>query len=228
MPSSSPEQDCSGDDGKIQANGFLWSVAVDAAESLIRELLRGGYVPVGCIDDDPAKRDFTVHGVPVLGNTDEIPEIVAEHSIDEVLIALPSATGAQMRRVVETCQRSNRSYRTVPALLDLVDGKVTVKQLRDVKLEDLLGRDPVEMNLDAVRQQIENKVVMITGAAGSIGSELCRQVLGYHPAKLICLDQAETPLFYLQQGFRDHPAASQAVYCIADVGDTRHMRQHAL
>ncbi len=198
--------------------------AGDAAESLIRELLRGGYVPVGCIDDDPAKRDFTVHGVPVLGNTDEIPEIVAEHSIDEVLIALPSATGSQMRRVVESCQRSNRNYKTVPVLLDLVDGKVTVKQLRDVKLEDLLGRDPVEMNLDAVRHQIENKVVMIIGAAGSIGSELCRQVLGYHPAKLICLDQAETPLFYLQQGFKDHPSAPQAAYCIADVGDTRHMR----
>lgn len=198
--------------------------AGDAAESLIRELPRGGYVPVGCIDDNPAKRDFTVHGVPVLGKTDDVPSVVARHLIDEVLIALPSATGVQMRRIVDCCQRSNRPYRTVPALLDLVDGKVTVKQLRDVNLEDLLGRDPVEMNLDAVRLQIENKVVMITGAAGSIGSELCRQVLGYHPAKLVCLDQAETPLFYLQQGFKDNPSASRAVYCIADIGDTRYMR----
>ncbi len=198
--------------------------AGDAAESLIRELPRGGYVPVGCIDDNPVKRDFTVHGVPVLGNADQIPAVVAAHFIDEVLIALPSATGAQMRRIVESCQRSNRGYKTVPGLLDLVDGKVSVKQLRDVKLEDLLGRDPVEMNLDAVRLQIENKVVMVTGAAGSIGSELCRQVLGYRPAKLICLDQAETPLFYLQQGFKDHPSAAQSVYCIADIGDTRYMR----
>ena len=198
--------------------------AGDAAESLIRELPRGGYVPVGCIDDNPGKQGFTVHGVPVLGSSEQIPAIVAAHSIDEILIALPSATGAQMRRIVESCQRSNRSYKTVPGLLDLVDGKVTVKQLRDVKLEDLLGRDPVEMNLDAVRHQIENKVVMITGAAGSIGSELCRQVLGYHPAKLICLDQAETPLFHLQQGFKDHPSASRAGYYIADIGDTRYMR----
>jgi FlaA1/EpsC-like NDP-sugar epimerase len=198
--------------------------AGDAAESLIRELPRGGYLPVGCIDDDPAKLHFTVHGVPVLGTTSDIPAVTSKYLIDEVLIATPSASGAEMRRIVDACQRSGRIYKTVPGLLDLVDGKVSVRQLRDVNLEDLLGRDPIAINLEAVRNQIQGKAVLITGAAGSIGSELCRQVLDYGPAKLICLDQAETPLFYLQQGFKDHPAASRASYVVADVCDTKYMR----
>jgi FlaA1/EpsC-like NDP-sugar epimerase len=198
--------------------------AGDAAESLIRQLSRGGYAPIGCIDDNPEKASYAVHGVPVLGTTDQIPELSMKHWIDEILIAVPSATGPQMRHIVESCQRSKRSYRTVPGMLDLVAGKITLQNLREVKLEDLLGRDPVQMNLDAVRHQIENKVVMVTGAAGSIGSELCRQILGYGPAKLICLDQAETALFYLRQGFVDHPAASRAVYCLADIGDSDYMR----
>jgi len=198
--------------------------AGDAAESLIRELPRGGYVPVGCIDDDPGKLHFTVHGVPVLGTTSDIPAITLKYLIDEVLIATPSASGAEMRCIVDACQRSGRSYKTVPGLLDLVDGKVSVRQLRDVKLEDLLGRDPIAINLAAVRHQLQGKAVLITGAAGSIGSELCRQVLNYKPAKLICLDQAETPLFYLQQGFNDHPEVSRASYFVADVCDTKYMR----
>jgi FlaA1/EpsC-like NDP-sugar epimerase len=198
--------------------------AGDAAESLIRQLSRGGYAPVGCVDDNPAKASYTVHGVPVLGTTNQICELVMKHWIDEILIAVPSATGSQMRNIVEWCKKTKLHYRTVPGLMELVAGQITLQQLREVTLEDLLGRDPVQMNLDAVRHQLENKVVMITGAAGSIGSELCRQVLGYGPTALICVDQAETPLFYLQQGFAQHPSASRAVYCLADIGDTDSMR----
>jgi FlaA1/EpsC-like NDP-sugar epimerase len=198
--------------------------AGDAAESLIRQLTRGGYAPVGCVDDNPMKASYTVHGVPVLGTISQIPELVIQHWIDEILIALPSATGSQMREIVESCQRSNRSFRTIPGLLELVTSDITLQQLREVRLEDLLGRDPVQMNLDTVRQQIENKVVMVTGAAGSIGSELCRQILAYGPAKLVCLDQAETPLFYLQQSFINHPLAARAIYSLADIGDTAHVR----
>jgi FlaA1/EpsC-like NDP-sugar epimerase len=198
--------------------------AGDAAESLIRQLARGGYAPVGCVDDNPEKANYTVHGVPVLGTTNQICELVIAHWIDEILIAIPSATSSQMRQIVEQCKQSKLHYRTVPGLMELVAGKSTLQQLREVTLEDLLGRDPVQMNLDAVRNQIENKVVLVTGAAGSIGSELCRQVLGYSPASLICLDQAETPLFYLKQGFADHPLAARVVYCLADVGNTESMR----
>jgi FlaA1/EpsC-like NDP-sugar epimerase len=198
--------------------------AGDASESLIRQLSRDGYAPVGCVDDNPAKAKYTVHGVPVLGTTDQISELVMKHWIDEILIAVPSASGMEMRHIVARCKETKLRYRTVPGLRDLVAGKRSLEQLREVTLEDLLGRDPVQMNLDAVRHQIENKVVMVTGAAGSIGSELCRQVLGYGPATLICLDQAETPLFYLQQSFADHPSASRVVYCLADVGNTDSMR----
>jgi FlaA1/EpsC-like NDP-sugar epimerase len=198
--------------------------AGDAAESLIRQLARGGYAPVGCVDDNPVKASYAVHGVSVLGTTAQIPELAIKHWIDEILIAVPSATGSQMRDIVASCQRSKRDYRTIPGVFELVAGEMMLQQLREVKLEDLLGRDPVQMNLDTVRQQIENKVVMVTGAAGSIGSELCRQILGYGPTKLICLDQAETPLFYLQQGLVNHPLTSRAVYSLADIGDSAHLR----
>jgi FlaA1/EpsC-like NDP-sugar epimerase len=198
--------------------------AGDAAESLIRQLSRNGYAPVGCVDDHPAKAKYTVHGVPVLGTTAQISELVMKYWIDEILIAVPSASGVEMRHIVARCKETKLRYRTVPGLLDLVAGKISLEQLREVTLEDLLGRDPVQMNLDAVRHQIENKVVMVTGAAGSIGSELCRQVLGYGPTTLICLDQAETPLFYLQQSFADHPSAPRVVYCLADIGNTDAMR----
>jgi FlaA1/EpsC-like NDP-sugar epimerase len=210
----------SGDSGKR----VLVVGAGDSAESLIRQLARGGYAPVGCVDDNPAKASYAVHGVPVLGTTDQICELVIAHWIDEILIAIPSATSSQMRHIVQRCKDSKLHYRTVPGLMDLVAGKTTLQQLREVTLEDLLGRDPVEMNLEAVRNQIENKVVMVTGAAGSIGSELCRQVLGYSPASLICLDQAETPLFYLQQGLANHASGARAVYRLADVGNTDSMR----
>ena len=195
-----------------------------AAELLIRDLPRHGYTPVGCVDDDQGKRGARIHGIRVLGTIDEIPELVDKHSIDELLIAIPSASGVQMRRIVDISQKSTRKFKIVPGLSDLVEGKVTVGQLREVKLEDLLGRDPVRMNLEGVSQALRGKTVMVTGAAGSIGSELCRQILGYGPEKLICLDQAETPMFYLQLALAKHEFASRVAYCVADITDTAYLR----
>lgn len=199
--------------------------AGSAAEQLIRELPRHGYTPIGCVDDDPAKQGASIHRVPVLGTVDEVPQIAARYPLDEILIALPSVTGARMRRIVEICQDSRRDFRMIPGLGDLVAGKVTVDQLRKVKLEDLLGRDPVRMDLESVRRDLAGKVVLVTGAAGSIGSELCRQILGYGPAQLICLDQAETPLFYLQLELAKHRPKSRARYFVADICDTHNVRQ---
>ena len=139
------------------------------------------------------------------------------------MIAIPSATSEQMRRITEVCHRTGVRFRTVPGLADLIHGTVTVDQMREVNLQDLLGRDPVQLNLDTVKCQTAGRVIMVTGAAGSIGSELCRQLLSYGPAKLVCVDQAETPLFYLQHA--TSASKVEKAYCVADITDPVRMRE---
>ena len=124
-----------------------------------------------------------------------------------------------MQRFVRICEQSGIRFKTVPALRDILSGQVNIREFRDVHLEDLLGRDPVEIDLRAVRNQIEGRVVLVTGAAGSIGSELCRQIMGYGPATLICLDQSETGIFYLEQELHKKKSSAKSVFCVADVGD---------
>ena len=197
-----------------------------ASQIIIREIKQpgSGYAAVGCVDDDRSKWGIKIHGVPVLGNVDQLPDVVFRYQADEVLIAVPSATGKEMQRFVEICQQAEVKFRTVPALRDLISGQVIVNQIREVNLEDLLGRDPVEIDLESVRQQLENQVVLVTGAAGSIGSELCRQILEYAPTRLLCLDQSETGIFYLQLELSKHQNRAQLVFCVADVGDRASMQ----
>ena len=199
--------------------------AGEAASLLIREMMRTEFVPVACLDDDVFKHGAKIHGVPVLGTIDAIGTIVKTYDVEEVFIAIPSANGAQMQRISRICEQAGVRYRTVPNLHDLLMGRGSVSQLREVSVEDLLGRDPVQLDLSMVRNQIAGKVVMVTGAAGSIGSELCRQVLAYSPAKLIVLDQAETPMFYLQLQLTKQPAGDRVVYSVADVANTSRMRR---
>ena len=130
-----------------------------------------------------------------------------------------------MQRISKLCEQTGLRYRTVPKLEDLLLGRVSVSQLREVNIEDLLGRDSVRLDNDVVREQIVGKVILVTGAAGSIGSELCRQILRHSPAKLIALDQAETPMFYLQLQLTKQPAGDRVVYAVADVADTSRMRR---
>jgi FlaA1/EpsC-like NDP-sugar epimerase len=199
--------------------------AGEAASLLIREMLRTEFVPVACLDDDVFKHRANIHGVPVVGTIDAIAATVRAYDAEEVFIAIPSANGAQMQRVSRICEQAGVRYRTVPNLHDLLMGRGSISQLREVSVEDLLGRDPVQMDLSMVRNQIAGKVVMVTGAAGSIGSELCRQVLAYGPAKLIVLDQAETPMFYLQLQLTKQSAGDRVVYAVADVANTSRMRR---
>jgi FlaA1/EpsC-like NDP-sugar epimerase len=195
-----------------------------AAQLLIRELKQTNpaWIVVGCVDDEKSKVGSKVHGVPVLGTIEQLPELSVKTRTFEALIAMPSATAAQMQRVVQICYSASLQYRTVPGLADLIHGRVTVDQLREVNLEDLLGRAPVNFDLDSVRRRIAGRIVMVTGAAGSIGSELCRQLLRFAPAKLICVDQAETPLFYLQHA--NSASDVERIYCVADVTDSKRMR----
>jgi FlaA1/EpsC-like NDP-sugar epimerase len=193
-----------------------------AAAMLLRELPRSGYCAVALVDDDPKKVGAWLHGVQVAGPIVDLPEIARRFGPGELMIAIPSATREQMRRITEICEETDLKFRTVPGLADLIHGTVTVEQLREVNLEDLLGREPVQFNLESVRRRIAGRVVMVTGAAGSIGSELCNQLLEYSPANLVCVDQAETPLFYVQQAHAN--AKAKTVYCIADITDSARMR----
>jgi FlaA1/EpsC-like NDP-sugar epimerase len=199
--------------------------AGEAASLLIREMARTEFVPVACLDDDVFKHKARIHGVPVAGTIDAISAAVKIFDAEEVFIAIPSATGAQMQRISGICERAGVRYRTVPNLHDLLMGRGSISQLREVSVEDLLGRDPVQLDLSLVRNQLAGKVVMVTGAAGSIGSELCRQVLAYSPAKLIVLDQAETPMFYLQLQLTKQTGGDRVVYKVADVCNPSRMRR---
>lgn len=197
-----------------------------AAQMIIRELKRPGsdHVAVACFDDDRSKVGIKIHGVRVAGTVDQLPELSSRTKVDEVLIAVPSATGSQMSRFVEICERAGLACKTVPSLRDLISGQAQINQLRDVDIEDLLGREPVTLDLEAVREHISGKVVMVTGAAGSIGSELSRQILGYAPSRLVCVDQNETGIFYLERELE--PKSRGRVVCsVAHIGDAERMHR---
>src|SRR5947209_6525811 len=200
--------------------------AGSAAHTILREIRRPGspYVAVGCVDDDQSKLGIRIDNVRVLGTVNQLSEVLSSEPADEALIAVPSATGAQMRRFVEICNRAKISFRTVPALKDIIAGQVAVSQLREVSLEDLLGREPVQIDLEAVRSEIAGRTVIVTGAAGSIGSELSRQIIDYRPARLICLDQSETGLFYLHLDLDRHRNGTEVAFCVADVTDCERVR----
>ena len=193
-----------------------------AAQLLIRELRQAdpAWIVVGCVDDAKSKVGSKVHGVPVLGTIEQLPELSAKNRAFEALIAMPSATAAQMQRVVQICYGAGLRYRTIPSLRELVAGQSSVGQLREVKLDDLLGRDPVRLDLEPVRRMISGTPVLVTGAAGSIGTELAYQILQYQPSVLVCLDQDESGLFELQQRLSSLDSNSKAEFCIADINDT--------
>lgn len=198
-----------------------------AAQMVIREIKRSqnNYEVVGCVDDDRSKFGIKIQGVRVIGSVDQLPALVAARRVDEILIAVPSATGTQMQRFVEICEQTGAKFKTVPALRDIITGQESIREFRDVRLEDLLGREPVEIDLETVREKIAGRVALVTGAAGSIGSELCRQILEYGPAALVCLDQSETGIFYLQLELSKCRGGSQIIFCVADVGDQERLRK---
>jgi FlaA1/EpsC-like NDP-sugar epimerase len=213
-------------DGVRSSRKIILIGAGFAAQMVIREIAHtgNGLSVVGCVDDDPTKLRLRVQGVPVLGSVEQLSNVLARNPADEVLIAVPSATGKQMQRFALICQQAGIPFRTVPALREIIDGHVSIRQIREVRLEDLLGRDPVEMDLEPVRKELEGKVVLVTGAAGSIGSELCRQIRQYHPKCLVCVDQSETGLFYLQQEVTEGKEEPSSRFYVADISDKERMQ----
>ena len=148
-----------------------------AGELILREIIgnyRLSYTPVGFVDDNRNKRNLTIHGYRVLGNSRDIPKIVSEHDVEEVFLAIPSATARAKRRIMHTCKQAQVKFKTLPAVGDILDGTVKVSALREFQIEDLLGREPAKLDTAAIQSYLRDKTVMITGAGGSIGSELCR------------------------------------------------------
>jgi len=190
--------------GKLKR--FLIVGAGNAGEALLREIHRmavAEYDVVGFIDDDPAKQGLSIHGLPVLGTVEQLPQICKQRNIEEIAIAMPSATPHQLRRVIQVCEGTKIRFRTVPSITDIASGRYRVSQIRDVDINDLLGRDVVQLDTEAISSFLSGKVVLVTGAGGSIGSEMCRQVCKFAPKRLLLVEQAENPLFYIERELRD-------------------------
>ncbi len=174
--------------------------AGDAGTKVLKELVLdsgSAVLPVGIIDDDLQKRGTTICGVPVLGGLSELASRVREQQVEEVFICIPSATRSQMKLILEGCRECGIPVRTLPSLAELVDGRVGPQDLRSVRIEDLLQREEVKADPAFVREVIGDRVVLVTGAGGSIGSELCRQIASGSPRKLILVERAENSLFYI-------------------------------
>lgn len=179
--------------------------AGNAGIMLLREIRhnpRLTYRVCGFLDDKATKRGMAIAGVPVLGGGEEIAKLVEHHKAELILIAIPSATGPEMTRILGLCHAARVECKTVPGLGDLINGSGLVGQIRDVAVEDLLGRTPVHLEEGAIRNNLEGKVVLVTGAAGSIGSELCRQIARFGPAGIVGFEIAESPLFEIDREMR--------------------------
>lgn len=179
--------------------------AGDAAATLIKEVrMHSGNMQkiVVAVDDDPAKKNQRISGVRIAGNRNNIPELVEKYRIDEIIISIPTATKEQLSEIVDICHKTKCKLKILPGIIDLVDGRVSVSALRDVDIEDLLGREPVQVNLSEISGYLENRIVMVTGGGGSIGSELCRQVVKFNPRRLVIVDIYENSSYEIQLELR--------------------------
>ena len=203
--------------------------AGDAGQLVVKEMQRSpalGYTPIGLLDDDPRKRNLRLHGVRVLGTTSDLGHVVRDRRPDEVLIAIPSASGELRARIVETAGALGVPVKTLPTLSDLVSGDADLaRQLRPVEVEDVLGREPVEVDFASIAEYLKGEVVLVTGAGGSIGSELCRQIARIGPGKLVLLDHAEPALFEIERELVRERRFRAAAAVVGDVRDPVKLRQ---
>lgn len=175
---------------------------------------------VGFVDDDPLKKGQQILGCPVLGPKEAIPALVKEHGVDEIIISMPSVSRKVIREIVSIAQPTGKVIKILPGVFDLIEGNVTVQRIREVELEDLLGRDPVEVDLAGMGAYLTDRVVLVTGAGGSIGSELCRQILGFKPRQLLLLDNCENNMYDIEMELRQWSAVP-LVALVKDIRDRR-------
>jgi FlaA1/EpsC-like NDP-sugar epimerase len=218
--------------GRKERRSVLIAGAGDGGRLVLREIVRNrglGLTPVGFVDDDPSKRRLRIDGVRVRGNTKEdLPRILEDSEPDEVIIAIPSAPGSTRARIVRECRERGIPVRTLPTVFELLQTRgALARQMREVRVEDVLGREPVQMELERVGAYLAGEVVLVTGAGGSIGAELCRQIARVEPHRIVLLDHAEDNLFSIQRELEDerHVSPSMLSAVLADCKEEERMRE---
>jgi len=203
--------------------------AGDAGEQILRSILSSPntpYYPIGFVDDESMKQGVVIHGLKVLGKLDKIPQVIESRGVEELIIALPSAGPGAIKKAVEMGKKAGlKKIKVVPSIADIINGEVSIGTLREVEVEDLLGREPVSLDTRAIEGFLQNKTVLITGAAGSIGSELCRQVAKFQPSQLLLLDQDETGIFNISEELEDKFPRFKNFPLVADIRDEEKIGQ---
>ena len=203
--------------------------AGDAGEQLLRSIQfssDGQYFPIGFVDDNPIKQAGVIHGLKVLGKISDIPKIVSGGKIEEMIIALPSAEKEDIKRAVESGRKAGlKRIKIVPPVSEIINSEISIRSVRDVQVEDLLGRKPVSLDFKLIEDFVRGKTVLITGAAGSVGSELCRQISKFYPSSLILLDQDETGIFNISEELKDKFPDLKIVSAIANIQDKKKIDQ---
>lgn len=200
--------------------------AGEAGNMIVRELFKQPELkkmPVGVVDDDKNKQGKCVYDVPVLGTIDDVEHIVKNHCIDEIIICIANINPKRKREIINICKKTDAKIKTIPGIYEIIDGKVNITKFRDVQIEDLLGREPIKMNLDDMNGIIKNKIIMVTGGGGSIGSELCRQIVKYEPKQLVLIDIYENNAYDIQQEIKRHFPEIDLKVLIASVRDEHKM-----
>lgn len=196
--------------------------AGDAGETIARDMLRHpeyDYLPVGFIDDDPAKSKLMIKNIPVLGKSSDIADVVEKQKIDEIFITMPSIAGGQLRKILGRCEEADVEIKILPSIYTAMTGDIGVSSVRELRLEDLLGRDPVETDIESISAYVKDKAVLVTGAGGSIGSELSRQLCRLGPKSLLLLDKDETHLFDLDMELVKETDKCPTEVIVADIRD---------
>ena len=212
-------------DRSVRRNVMLIG-AGSAGSALIKEIVGSRMVNknlVGVIDDDPAKQGTFIHGIRVIGTRDDIIRCAEELEVDEIMIALPSASAKEIKEIVDICKETGCELKRLPGIYQLVNGEVSISKLKDVDVNDLLGREPVCVDLDSIMSYVSDKVILVTGGGGSIGSELCRQIASHQPKQLIIVDIYENNAYSIQQELRHSYPELDLVVLIASVRNTKRM-----
>lgn len=200
--------------------------AGDATVSLVRDLSRSEeWQVVGILDDDRAMQGRQIQGIKVIAGISKLPEVSADLAVSHVIVAMPSVAHQARRRAVEIANECNLTVLTVPSFEDLMSGRVSISQIRPIEVEDLLGREPVKLDDAGLHDFLQDQVVMVTGAGGSIGSELCRQIVRFNPATLICYDLSEYALYQMEQEFAGRHMKSRVIYLVGDIKNEKRLKQ---
>ena len=214
---------------KVQdTNNLIIIGAGNCGEKILREIkdnARLKYKVVGFLDDNPSKIGMKIHGIPVLSDIEDVEDTARKVKADELLIAAPSANAEQMRRIVKYCDKSKISFKTVPGMGELINGKVTVNAIRDVAYRDLLGREVIRLDEKTIGTHLENRNVLVTGAGGSIGSELCRQICRFKPEKIILFERAESPLHEIELELKNIFKEVKVISVLADILDVNQLEK---